>query len=115
MSYSIKLTNEAIRKINDWRLSSYQMREILAGFDTLASYPSRKLIRVRYPDDGLFHDWIVSETGAPHGDVLYAFRVRYGVDEETLWIDDCDRMFDDLIEKSPAGYPVASPFFRIQA
>jgi hypothetical protein len=27
--------------------------------------------------------------------LLYSFTVLYSVDEETLWIDDCDRMFDD--------------------
>jgi hypothetical protein len=71
------------------------MREILKGFDALATHPARRLIRVGPPHDALFYDWVVSEAGAPHGDVLYTFRVRYSVDEETLWIDNCERMFDD--------------------
>jgi hypothetical protein len=94
MGYSVKLTNAAIRKLTGWCLSSYQMREILKGFDALATHPARRLIRVGPPYDALYYDWVVSESGVSRGDVLYTFRVRYGVDEETLWIDDCDRMFD---------------------
>jgi hypothetical protein len=95
MSYSVRLTNEALRKVSGWSLSSHQIREILKGLDALAANPARQLIRVGPPDDALFYDLVVSETGAPHPDVLYTFRVRYGADEETLWIDDCDRLFED--------------------
>jgi hypothetical protein len=91
----VRLTNEAIKKISGWRLSSHQIREILKGLDALATNPARQLIRVGPPYDALYFDLVVSEAGAPHRDVLYTFTVRYSVDEETLWLGDCDRMFDD--------------------
>jgi hypothetical protein len=91
----VRLTNEALRKISGWRLSSHQIREILKGLDALAINPARQPIRVGPPYDALYYDLVVSEPGAPHRDVLYTFTVRYGVDEETLWLGDCDRMFGD--------------------
>ncbi len=95
MSYSVKLTSEALRKMRGWNLSSDQMREILKGFDSLATHPARQLIRVGPPYDALYYDWVVAGGGVRDGGVLYTFRIRYGVDEETLWIDDCDRVFDE--------------------
>jgi hypothetical protein len=95
MSYSVRLTNEALRTVRGWSLSSHQIREILKGFDALAINPARQLIGVGPPYDALCYDLIVSEASVPRRDVLYTFTVRYSVDEETLWIVECDRMFDD--------------------
>jgi hypothetical protein len=95
MSYSVRLTDAANRKVSGWRLSSHQIREILRGLDALADNPARQLIRVGPPYDALYFDWVVSEIGRPDRDVLYTFTVRYATDEETLWIVDCDRMFGD--------------------
>jgi hypothetical protein len=95
MSYSVRLTNEALRTVKGWTLSSHQIREILKGFDALAINPARQLIRVGPPCDVLCYDLIVSEPEVPRRDVLYTFTVRYSFDEETLWIVECDRMFED--------------------
>ena len=95
MSYSVKLTNEALGKVSGWRLSSHEIREVLKGLDDLPSNPARQLIRVGPPYDALQYDLIVSQAESHRLDVLYTFTVRYSADEETLWIVECDRMFDD--------------------
>ena len=51
MSYSVTLTNEAIRKVNGWGLSTHQIREILKGLDALTDNPARQLVRVGPPYD----------------------------------------------------------------
>jgi len=95
MSYSVKLTDDVVRKLNGWHLSSHEIREILKGLDALASNPTRQLIRVRPPDDTLQFDLIVTDAGPPHRDVLYTFTVRYGADEETLFVVECELLAED--------------------
>jgi hypothetical protein len=95
MSYSVNLTDPVIRKFNGWRLSSHEFREILKGLDVLSSEPRRRLIRVGPPYDELQYDVIVAGVGSPPRDILYSFTVRYGADEETLFVVDCDRLDED--------------------
>jgi hypothetical protein len=95
MSYSVKLTDDMVRRLNGWRLSSHEIREILKGLDALASNPARQLIRVGPPDDTLQFDLIVTNAGPQRRDVLYTFTVRYGADEETLFVVDCELLAED--------------------
>ena len=95
MSYSVKLTDELVRKLDRWRLSSHEIREILKGLDALASNPTRQLIRVGPPDDTLQFDLIVTDVGAVRRDVLYTFTVRYSVDEESLFVVECERLAEE--------------------
>jgi len=95
MSYSVRLTDELVRKLDGWRLSSHEIREILKGLDDLASNPARQLIRVGPPHDALQFDLIVTDSGASRRDVLYTFTVRYGADEETLFVVECELLAED--------------------
>ena len=95
MSYSVKLTDEVVRKLSGWHPSTHEIREILKGFDALAADPISHLIRVGPPDDTLQFDVIVTDSGQPGRDVLYAFTVRYGADEETLFVVDCELLAED--------------------
>jgi len=95
MSYSVKLTDDVVRKLSGWHLSSHEIREILKGLDALASNPTRQLIRVGPPDDTLQFDLIVTGEGPPRRDVLYTFTVRYGADEETLFVVECELLAED--------------------
>ncbi len=95
MSYSVELTDDLVRQLDGWRLSSHEIREILKGLDALASNPTRQLIRVGPPDDTLQFDLIIIDAGAQRRDVLYTFTVRYGADEETLFVVECERLAED--------------------
>jgi hypothetical protein len=77
-----------IKKVAAWRLSSHEIREILKGLDLLASEPRRRLILVGPPYNELQYDVIVAGFGSPPRDVLYSFTIRYGADEQTLFVVD---------------------------
>jgi hypothetical protein len=95
MNYSVKLTDNVVRKLHGLQLSSREIREILKGLDALAANPSGLLIRVGPPSDALQFDLIVNDAGPPRRDVLYAFTVRYGADEETLFVVECELLAED--------------------
>ena len=90
MSYSVKLTEDVITKLDEWQLSNQEMQEVRKGLRTLSSHPWRRLIRVGPPYDALQYDLVVTDAGAPRRDVLYSFTIRYGADEETLFVVDCE-------------------------
>ena len=60
MSYKVKLTDEVVKKLSGWRLSSYEVREIRKGLDALSSHPKHLLIRVGPPYDALQYDLIIT-------------------------------------------------------
>lgn len=94
MSYSVRLTDPVLRKLKGWQLSSHEFREVLKGLDALSSETRRQLIRVGPPHDELQYDVIVMGVGSPPRGILYSFTVRYGADEETLFVVDCDRLHE---------------------
>jgi len=65
MSYKVKLTDEVVRKLSGWRLSSYEVREVRKGLDALSFHPKHLLIRVGPPYDALQYDLIITGTGPP--------------------------------------------------
>jgi hypothetical protein len=95
MSYSVQLDEEAQAKIAEWRLPQEGIRAILQRMDELGENPSRHLIRVPSSDHVLETDVVYRDPGPPPPHCLIVLSVRYGVDEETLHIVDCDRLFDD--------------------
>ena len=94
MSYKVKLTDEVTRKLSGWRLSSYEVREVRKGLNALSSHPKLLLLRVGPPYDALQYDLIVTGAGPPHRDALYSFTVRYGADEQTLFVVDCELILE---------------------
>jgi hypothetical protein len=63
--------------------------------DELSEHPSRHLIRVPSSVHILQTDVVYLDPGPPPRHCPLVLSVRYGVDEETLHIVDCDRLFDD--------------------
>jgi hypothetical protein len=90
MNYSVKLTEDVVAKLNSWRLSKREVQEIRQGLHTLTSNPKSQLIRVGRPYDALQYDLVITDAGAPRRDALYSFTVRYGADEATLYVVDCE-------------------------
>jgi len=90
MSYSVKLTEEVVVKLNGYRLSKREVREIREGLRALTTNPRLLLIRVGPPHDKLQYDLVVTNAGAQGRDALYSFTIRYGTDEETLYVVDCE-------------------------
>jgi hypothetical protein len=90
MSYSVKLTENVAIKLNRFRLSKREVREIREGLNALTNNPRLLLIRVGPPHDKLQYDLVVTDAGAQGRDALYSFTIRYGADEETLYVVDCE-------------------------
>jgi hypothetical protein len=94
MSYKVKLTDAVTKKLSGWRLSSYEVREVRKGLNALSSHPKLLLLRVGPPYDSLQYDLIITGAGPPHRDALYSFTVRYGADEQTLFVVDCELILE---------------------
>ena len=45
---------------------------------------------------------VIHDPGPPARDHLIALSVRYGADEETLYIVDCDRLVEDRLPNDPS-------------
>jgi hypothetical protein len=108
MSYSVQLAKAARQKIVGWQLPPEGMRAILQRMDELSENPGRHLIRVGSSVHILEADVVYRDPGPPPLYCLITLSVRYGVDEETLHIVDCDRLFDDKVDQAvrdPAPLP----------
>jgi hypothetical protein len=97
MSYKVKLTDDVVKKLSGWRLSKYEAGEVRKGLGALSSDPKLLLLRVGPPYDALQYDLIITGGGPPHRDALYSFTVRYGADEQTLFVVDCEL----IVEQRP--------------
>jgi hypothetical protein len=95
MSYSVQLGSEARRKIAEWLLPKEGISAILRRMDELSETPSRFLLRIASSTHIMESDVVYRDPGPPERDCLIALSVRYGIDEETLIIVDCRRIFDD--------------------
>ena len=94
MSYSVRLDDEVRNKIIAWRLPKEGISAILQRLDELGEMPSRNLLRIESALHVLQSDVVYRDPGPPR-DCLIALGVRYGADEETLTIVDCDQLLDD--------------------
>jgi hypothetical protein len=65
--------------------------------DELSDIPSRQLLRIASSPHVLETDVIFRDPGPPERDCLVTLSVRYGVDEETLYIVDRYRIYDDQL------------------
>lgn len=95
MSYSVQLAEDARQKIADWRLPKEGITAIFRRMDELSEMPSRYLLRIESSPHILETDVVYRDPGPPARDCLIALSVRYGLDEETLFIVDLRRIFED--------------------
>jgi hypothetical protein len=95
MSYSVQFDDDVKSKIVAWRLPTEGMRAILQRMDELREMPSRNLLRIDSASHVLQTDIVYRDPGPPSRECLIVLSVRYGLDEESLYIVDCDRLFDD--------------------
>jgi hypothetical protein len=103
MSYSVQLARDTRRKLAEWRLPKEGISEIFRRMDELSENPSRHLLRIASSVHVLETDVIYRDPGPPPLDCLIVLSVRYGVDEETLHIVDCDRLCDDSRDRLADG------------
>jgi hypothetical protein len=109
MSYSVRLDDHAQQKLGEWRLPKEGISAILRRMDELSDNPSRYLIRIASSTHVLETDVVYRDPGPPQMDCLIALSVRYSVDEETLYIVDCYRIFDDKADRTLPGSTPFSP------
>ncbi len=95
MSYSVQLDDEVKDKIIAGKLPKEGMSAIFQRMDELREMPSRNLLRIESSPHPLQTDIVYRDPGPPARERLIVLFVRYGVDEETLRIVDCDRLFID--------------------
>jgi hypothetical protein len=95
VSYSVQLDDEINGKIVAWRLPKEGMSAIFRRMDELRERPSRNLLRIESSSHPLQTDIVFRDPGPPVRDGLVVLYIRYGVDEETLYIVDCDLLFVD--------------------
>jgi hypothetical protein len=103
MSYSVQLAKDTRRKLAEWRLPKEGISEVFRQMDELSEHPSRHLIRVPSSVHILQTDVVYRDPGPPPRHCLIVLSVRYGVDEETLHIVDCDRLFEDRRDRLANG------------
>jgi hypothetical protein len=103
MSYSVQLAQDTRRKLAEWRLPKEGIGAIFRRMDELSENPSRHLIRVPSSVHVLQTDVVYRDPGPPPLHCLIVLSVRYGIDEETLHIVDCDRVFDDKRDRPTDG------------
>ncbi len=56
------------------------------AFDQLAEDPSRVLQRLTEPFDGITYTFPIVDRGDRVYGYVFTFHVRYGADEEALWV-----------------------------
>jgi hypothetical protein len=95
MSYSVQLDDVVKEKIVAWRLPREGISAILRRMDELREMPSQKLIRIESAVHVLQSDIIYRHPGPRPRDCLITLCVRYGADEETLFVVDCDQLDED--------------------
>jgi hypothetical protein len=95
MSYRIRVAEKVRRKVANWGLPERAREALPRRLDELMDRPSRILIRVDGSPHALQTDVVIHDPGPPARDHLIALSVRYGVDEETLYIVDCDRLVEE--------------------
>jgi hypothetical protein len=95
MSYSVQFGDKVTSKIVAWALPKEGMTAILRRMDELREMPSRNLLRVDSASHILQSDVLYRDPGPPSRDCLIVLSVRYGADEESLYIVDCARLLDD--------------------
>jgi hypothetical protein len=94
MSYAVHVPDPVRRKIDGWELSAYLRYELYRRLDeVLAASPTQQLVRVYGTTDTLQYSFVThDETDPALRDHLFVFTVRYGMDEETLVICDCEHL-----------------------
>jgi hypothetical protein len=103
MSYSGQLAKETRRKRAGWRLPKEGISASFRRMDELSENPSQHLIRVPSSVHVLQADVVYRDPGPPPRHCVIVLSVRYGVDEETLHVVDCDRHFDDPRDRLADG------------
>jgi hypothetical protein len=103
MSYSVQLAQDTRRKLAEWRLPKEGISASFRRMDELSENPSRHLIRVPSSVHVLQTDVVYRDPGPLPLHCLIVLSVRYGIDEETLHIVDCDRVFDDKRDRPTDG------------
>ena len=102
MSYSIRVAERVRRKIASWRLPESALEALPRRLEELQERPNRILIRVEDSPHALQTDVVIHDPGPPARDYLIALSVRYGADEETLYIVDCDRLVEERLPNDPS-------------
>lgn len=102
MEYSIRVAERVRRKIAGWRLPETALEALPKRLEELSERPTRNLIRVDGSPHALQADLVIHEPGPPARDHLIVLSVRYGVDEETLHIVDCDRLVEERLPEGPS-------------
>jgi hypothetical protein len=86
MSFRVRHRPHFAKQLRAWNLPVVVQIDVRLAFDRLAENPSGLLQRVTEPFDGMTYTFPVLDTDNRVYGYVFTFHVRYGADEETLWV-----------------------------
>jgi hypothetical protein len=86
MSFHVRHRPHFAKQLSGWHLPVVVLIDVRLAFDRLAANPGELLRRVTEPFDGMTFTFpVVDRDNRVYG-YVFTFHVRYGADEETLWV-----------------------------
>ena len=86
MSFTIRHRPHFAKQLRAWNLPVVVQIDVRLAFDRLGENPSELLRRVTEPFDGMVYTFPVVDRGNRVYGYIFTFHVRYGADEQTLWV-----------------------------
>lgn len=87
MSFTVRFRKRAIRQIADWNLPGPVMVDVYLRLRAdLSQQPWQRLERTTHPFDGMTYLFMVGDRSNRSYVYIFAFQVKYGADEESLWV-----------------------------
>jgi hypothetical protein len=84
VAYRVRVTAEANRVIQSWRLPDVVMVEARLRFQQLENKPAERLIRAQEPFDGMVFYFEFIDPSNRLREYRFAFHVEYSQDEEQI-------------------------------
>ncbi|HEX5270652.1 MAG TPA: hypothetical protein VFW33_09210 [Gemmataceae bacterium] len=86
MSFRVRHRPHFARQLRAWNLPVGVQIDVRLALDRLAQNPGELLRRVTEPFDGMTYTFPVVDSDNRVYGYVFTFHVRYGADEETLWV-----------------------------
>jgi hypothetical protein len=87
MSFTVRFRRTAGHQISSWRLPDGVLVDVYERLrDDLSHEPASRLERTTHPFDGMTYTFPAVDTSNRRYGYVFTFLIKYGVDEETLWV-----------------------------
>jgi hypothetical protein len=87
MPFAVRFRPHAVRQIASWHLLDPVMVDVYLHLrEDLAHQPAQRLERTTHPFDGMTYLFMAADRSNRSYAYIFAFQVKYGTDQETLWV-----------------------------